>query len=1470
MADATPDWAQDTMPDWAGEPQVAPDWAQPSDNSLSLDKYKQMFMAGAENAAAPFVGLKVIPEALAESSKQWVGNMIAPFLSDEQQKDMKERGYYQTPVVDEIKGYRPTSADLLDPDSEPSDLENAARIGLESIRSIAGPYAGTAFAYMAPLSPVIQKATDAANEASGSKLPGEALESGMDILGIAGVPEKVNNVFLPEKPTAAPIAPTEGPIIEGDFASSELKQLPAPENAIEPVSSEPVTPPENPTPDWAKEPESPKLYVRPSESKDAFNVVDVQGDHVQGGFDSRSSAEDYISSASEPALGHEPSEWNTEELPVSVLEEPNIATNQIPEDHQAIIPGAEAITDTKLAERQMEKPLVSSLEQKIPDEGLFDVSGREQQDLIDMIRNEDANVEPTSNISPTGEMGKISSRAFADQAENIRSNAENQNSSPTLSAARLQKSIPPAEIGKPTSLYTFLRNNGGLRDEGGNLAAMGEKSLIRKNGMQWDDATDLAQQHGYFSERPSVPELQSALLDTNTGRGHFRAQDVDRILKSEEMAAQRQENDPAYIEHYADRLGLDTTQKPQENNRQFINRLKNAIIEFHKSEEGSFPSAQYRRAGLGGERKPTEWALKKPIEIIENATGKLAGDTFHKIGDAYTKVMAPELVSKKALRADAYLAKNRANIAEARNALLKQSAEAERAWDRASDDQRMQFLYDHETGRWSQNDPSHARYQALYDAAHKAESKALGRDMEKGYKENYLPHAWADEEGVQKYFRSPAMVKKYGPNWFNKASTFKLIQEGIRAGFKLKSNNPETMLQNRLMASSDMIARMNLLHDLERDGLATPARAFSVDKRIADVETKLADVRAKFKKASDKINDPKQLRWDFADPAVNRYMKELQTREEKLKAKLDEYKQEKNQYNLSPEVFSRLKGDGFKIIGPDDKVWHLDNDMIPLWKNAMDSRGLWENQGLTGSAYRGWQALRNTWVPIKLGLSLFHPLHVASIHAATGLAEAVHNLTQGGKLANSGRDIVDSLKMGFGIKGLKGGEAIKAWNKPASERTPVEQQIVDTMKEGGFVPKMSERDTIYFRRGFENALHGNLAQKAIVMPIKGMQGIVRAVSAPIFEHWIPALKTDAYLMRARNAILRDPSLVDDAGKRGEILRQIAKDVDRTYGEMNYDALFWNKAVRDAFNASFLSGGWKLAQMYYARGLLAPAKLAYKFAKTGEFNPKDISYNMAFSYIYGAMGLILGAAFTKMMGGTVNSLADMVFPQTGEKDKDGKPIRVSMPFFNKEFYSLGKDINTRGLIGGSAAFAYDQTLFKGIMDTLNNQDYVGRPLISNPSDLNQWAHQAWETVKPITLESYEKAESKSSEFGKKSALAGIGLAPAYANQTPFEQKVLYAYDKVNPSKGDSYTASLKSDLRSAQAAGSESKMEEIKHKMAKQGMTGAQITATTRPFNKPFIDHAWMQLSPMQQRQLIDSASKEEKEKFRLKPMRTEE
>lgn len=1422
------------------------------------------------------------------------------------------------------------------------------------------------------------------------------------------------------------------PQVASDIAAGKVPK--AYEGLKEPPKVE-----EKPTPTKEEEKPAQNLQVKVSEDNKSFNVVDKDGDHVQGGFDSAEEARHYIEDKKHGEMPEEPPEWAGKEEKAPIIDKSDpfykyqsklgrsdeeIAamqetrgnapkTEQTSAGEQAVIPGAEKISDKALAERNMEKPLQSKVAQKSDIGGMFDTEARKQVDLLDMLGSKGENTSKgesnerttgAERIRPSihGEQGDAVLRGEAEKAgrevyqgssvrgiraEEIYGSAESARADArtgklgqrpdkagkcfesageistkekvpmvigAVSDARgnriyhavnyferggetliyddtlgkyftpeaysdlakwtpvkelspsevqahgqrfgkwpapddlgLPKSstikyegkqeispiiidngrplkssiIPPGESGKPTSLSTFLRNNGAKFDENGELLSIKDEN---GNALKGDDALDhaglIAQNHGYFADRPDINDLQNTLRDTNGGREHFRNQDAGRIQKQQENAIAKQQNDPAYVKHEADLAGIDTTPVKGETENQQTRRLIKALQDIYRNEQGNVATDAYRKV------------IGNTIIAAEKFAGTLGGDLFEKLADGYIKTFQPELVGSKAKRADAYMAKYKTSLQEAENAYYRQSDVIKRAWDKASSDERMQWLYDHETGRWNEQDnPDHARYQALYDAMHKAEKEAVGGDADKGYKENYLPHQWEDPEAVQKYFHSDAIIKKYGADWFNKASSFQLIQEGIRSGFKLKTDNPESMLVARQLASHNMIATMNLLKDMESNGLAKQATTFSLDKKIAKTEAALKEAQEKYDTANAKINDPNQLHWDFKDPAVSKYMKQVQDRVDSLKARLNNFSAEKSDNKLTPDQMAELKGNGFKIIAPDSKVWNIDQQVAPLWKNAMEMKGLWENQGAIGDAYRGYTAAKAIWTQAKLGLSLFHPFHEAIINLASGIAATADHLIQGGKLSDI--TLKDTgINMGLGKETFKGQDhpAVKAWNTAPDARTSEQKQMVDRMMEGGFKPTLSARDTVHFRENFDKAIAGvGLNNLRLIGTAASLPGLVMK---PFFEHWIPGMKSEIYLRRYQDAINRDPSLANDAGKRGEMARQIAQDTDRTYGEMNGDVQFWDKTVKDSFNAAFISGGWKLAQIYNARGLLQPAKIAYKFAKTGEFSKSDITYNMLHAYTYTALTLATGAAVNMILGNPIAAVKDdvwdvvknLVFPKTGENNPDGTPIRLSQPAFAKDAYMLARDINTKGLISGSGSFLYHQTLIPGIMDTLNNRDFTGRELISDATDLHQWTNAGWDFISPITVSTIEKAEAKHSEIAKYAAVLGFPMAGAYVNQTPFEQKVLHMYSEQHPPKGNVYSVELKAELKSAMASGDNKKVDDIQQRMKDEGMTDWEISKAAEVYTTPFVNTAWKKLSAEDQRRLINSASEKEKQGFEIK------
>lgn len=1244
------------------------------------------------------------------------------------------------------------------------------------------------------------------------------------------------------------------------------------------------------------------LHISRDESTRSFSVVDKDGDHIRGGFDSYEEAQHHIEDMRFDAEERKAIEDEKHSQP---------ATEKTNAGEQQVIPGTEKISDKELAERKMEQPLQETVPQKPANEGLFDTGAGKQIDLLDDSTKRQPILETVketaklprelSGAKPRYGYGSkqftlgfesdidralyitakditvskadpryrqfLRDNGFTDSdiaregnklKDRIKATAKNAESGHLTIGESAEKIshqikpnvIPPSERGKPTSLNSFLRNNGAKFDESDEL-----KSIKNSDGkiLKGDDALDhaglIGTQHGYFRERPLINEVQNALSDN---KRLFREKDTDRIENQKENALSKQQNDPVYIEHEAHNVGIDTERVAGETEKQYIKRLTNALRDFYSEQAGSVPINIYRKI------------LGDTISTVEKFAGKLTGGLFDKLAEGYIKTFQPELAGDKALRADAYLAKFKAKLQEAENAYYRQSASEIRRWDKAGEDKQKEWLYDHETGRWDEyDDPDHARIEAIYDAMHDAEKESgVGTDA---YKENYLPHQYEKPDAVKEFFRSDAMIKKYGRDWFNKASVFKLVQEADRAGFKLKTYNPERMMNARANASYNLRATMDLLKDMESSGGATRASSFTVDKRIARTGQDIADIRDKYKKELENIDKQKSLQDEKGNPIgepASKKMVKVQERISDLEDRLSDLKKEKSDIKLTPDQLKELKN-GLRIIGPDSKAWNVHPEAIPVWKNAMEMKGLWEREGLTGDSYRAYMGAKAIYVRAKMFASLFHPTHETVIDISSSAASVLHHLIQGGKLSDlTARDIPGRLGLTKNTFKLQDHPKIVSWNTDPKSRTPAQQADVQRMTDGGFVPTISAENKVRIRENFDKAISGigtqNLRLLGTAIEIGGLPMV------PFMEHWIPGMKTDSYFQRTDFALKRDPTLANDSGRRSEVFRKIAQDIERNYGEMNRNTQFWNPILKDVFNATTFSGGWKLAMLQNMRGLAEPAKVAYNWAKTGEFSKEQITHQMLQSYIYTANMLALGAGLTYLLTGTVGTIKDWINPSTGDNNTDGTPIRLRQPAFFNEPMMLLRDINQEGVVAGTGNFLYHQTLVPGIAQTLVGKDFVGRPYITDPTDLQQWKNMGWDSISPIMMSSTEQAEQHGSKTAEHMGWLGFPMAGQWVNESPFEQKVIAKYFEQNPSKDSALQAKLKAEMKGAVINQDTKKEADIEKEMEKEHMSPRQISFSEETHSNKFSKFAWSKLSAQDQRRIIESASDEEKQNFEVK------
>lgn len=703
-----------------------------------------------------------------------------------------------------------------------------------------------------------------------------------------------------------------------------------------------------------------------------------------------------------------------------------------------------------------------------------------------------------------------------------------------------------------------------------------------------------------------------------------------------------------------------------------------------------------------------------------------------KAADTYIRNVQPELMSDKALQADARFAKYNAQRQILKDGPTKRYEAFAKAWDPISDKDRIDFLNKLEHGDiasmpdWQKEQAM--EYRRVFDLAHKIEQK-YGSTA--AYVEDYAPHLWKNKANgknaaqAREFFRE--YIKSLGPTWFQKPRTFDLIKQGLAAGFELRTTNPTELVLHRLYASADMIERVKLLQDLRDDyGMAIPA---------------------------------------------------------------------KNAEALGHNSGHSLIADGWAPINaPDRQRWLLAPDIQPLWKNSVEAVGLWSNPGMVGDVFRGWMHFKNVWVPVRLAMTLFHPMHILQINMAQDMARMTGQFASGDYRggAKSLTDIVAGpVKAAIpGVSHL-GKDARAAWLKPKEDRTPTEQFMVQRFLDGGFVPQMSEELKI----GAKRALSKALAQQDWwrVAPA-ATKRLIEKMQAPIFEHWIPNLKAAAYINDTNAFFAKHPEKLTDVVQYRAALRAIAQQVDRRFGQMNYSTLYWNKTLKDAAIGSLLSLGWQLSLVGgYVAPAFKPIGRAYKAARGEKQSETQQTIREAQNggsnlAAYVVISMATAALLQKALTDDWPSeFIDYIFPPSGGKNPDGTKRRRTTMSFLRDIPMLEKHIESRQgylverSVRGFLDFVWNKALASPFIQMATNQDYFGADIRDPDADILTQAKQLLkylgvEELDPISVSGAMRGIKTGGSWQKEVPLSvlGFGPAPAYASRTAMENKIAAEY------------------------------------------------------------------------------------------------
>jgi hypothetical protein len=483
------------------------------------------------------------------------------------------------------------------------------------------------------------------------------------------------------------------------------------------------------------------------------------------------------------------------------------------------------------------------------------------------------------------------------------------------------------------------------------------------------------------------------------------------------------------------------------------------------------------------------------------------------------------------------------------------------------------------------------------------------------------------------------------------------------------------------------------------------------------------------------------------------------------------------------------------VNAPDKTQWLIDPTIAPLWKNAMESVGLRDREGAIGATYRGWMDVKNVFIPIKLGISAFHWVHVVlNVNLAANMAREFTRAAEapggiGAKAASFASNFPTAMKVSmqdalfslpFDRFGHLGKEGRTAWDTPDAQKSPEQHMVSRLIQEGGGIPHRNEQDLIQDRKRLDEAL----AQKSIkALPLRA-QNVVKQASAWMFEQQIPNLKTASYLRDAAALFQRRPDLINDFTQRGVALRAVMKSVDNRFGEMYYNSLFMNRVLKDSAIGSFLSLGWNLGQVREFGGALANfvTGKGRGAASPSQNTIYQAGNKGAYTMAYVATSMLSAGALSYALSGVVpTDWKDYFFPRVGGNDPEGQPRRLQTPFNTREPLMLKAHIDSQGPIGGIATFLWNKMILSPVLEALHNKDYYGRELYDTQAPWYTKAFQLVDSIMgdnltPITASSMQRAKEQGGGGVKENILAGAGFgpAPAYVNRSPLQRTLSEMY------------------------------------------------------------------------------------------------
>lgn len=578
---------------------------------------------------------------------------------------------------------------------------------------------------------------------------------------------------------------------------------------------------------------------------------------------------------------------------------------------------------------------------------------------------------------------------------------------------------------------------------------------------------------------------------------------------------------------------------------------------------------------------------------------------------------------------------------------------------------------------------------------------------------------------------------------------------------------------------------------------------------------------------------------------------------------------EMDKYILGQKWMAEMKDRGFvkAFDHPDDAPpnWHPIDDPIaragrgqyyaPTEISTVANNYL--SPGLHRFAtYRAYVGMSNSLNQFQLGLSAFH-LGFTSLDTSISKLALALEYAKEGKVLKAAGEAAKSPAAPI-TNALQGNRVLNEWLKPGNQGADI-AQIAEAIKKAGGRAKMDQfyqtNITKRMMEMFHQGTVGGALGGAWRVPFAAMEQL----SKPLMEFLVPRQKLGVAADLMRKEIEKLGSNAKPEEMR-EAFGKVWDSVDNRMGQMVYDNLFWKKSLKDLAMATVRSVGWDLGTV---RELGGGGKDTAAFLKD-TLTPKakaEFTHRMAYMIALPTMTGILGATYQYLKTGKgPDELRDYFFPKTGEKDPQGRDVRLAMPSYMKDVYHYAHApvATIEGKISPFPAL---------VAEMLNNKDFYGRD-IRNADDplIKQMQEEAAFFVKsyePIGIRQFAISSAAKQSAGEQAAnFLGVTRAPAWVGETDAEQLAgKLAGDKFKGTDTpDSSRVQMLQQAKALMRNGKEDEANAILDGMEDAGtLTKVQRKNLERGSDKTYLENATSHLDAREIMRVFKVASMKERE-----------